>query len=67
MANVFVNLENIINLPDGCAEQSVSKLSRYCYSLEYLQSTNNLTPERKEKFLEHIIEGKLGLRKEFTQ
>ncbi|XP_077311291.1 alpha-2-macroglobulin-like protein 1 [Lithobates pipiens] len=57
MGNIFVNLENIIHLPDGCGEQSVSKLSRYCYSLEYLQSTNEITPETKEKFLEHMVEG----------
>nr|AAL87135.1 monomeric alpha-macroglobulin [Aquarana catesbeiana] len=57
MGNILVNLENIIHLPDGCGEQSVSKLSRYCYSLEYLQSVNELTRETKEKFLEHIVEG----------
>ncbi|XP_040217678.1 alpha-2-macroglobulin-like protein 1 [Rana temporaria] len=57
MGNIIVNLENILNLPDGCGEQCVSKLSRYCYSLEYLQSTNELTPETKNTFLEHIVEG----------
>ncbi|XP_072280966.1 alpha-2-macroglobulin-like protein 1 [Pyxicephalus adspersus] len=57
MGNIVVNLENLVNLPDGCGEQSISKLSRYCSSLEYLQSSNELTPETKEKFLEHLVEG----------
>ncbi|XP_073452102.1 alpha-2-macroglobulin-like protein 1 isoform X2 [Aquarana catesbeiana] len=57
MGNIIINLEHMLRLPEGCGEQSVSKLSRYCYSLEYLQSTNELTPETKEKFLEHIVEG----------
>lgn len=64
MGNIIVNLENILNLPDSCGEQSVSKLSRYCYSLEYLQSTNELTPETKNTFLEHMVEGKLGFPKQ---
>ncbi|KAM5140433.1 alpha-2-macroglobulin-like protein 1 [Mantella aurantiaca] len=56
MGNIIVNLENILDLPDGCGEQSISKLSRYCYSLEYLKSANELTPKTKENFLEHMTE-----------
>ncbi|XP_018427419.1 PREDICTED: alpha-2-macroglobulin-like protein 1, partial [Nanorana parkeri] len=57
MGHIVVNLENILPLPDGCGEQSVSKLSRYCSSLVYLQSSNELKPETKEKFLEHMVKG----------
>ncbi|XP_073452098.1 alpha-2-macroglobulin-like [Aquarana catesbeiana] len=57
MANPVENLEDIIALPDGCAEQSISKFSRYASVLDYLQSINELTPKTKEELLERLVEG----------
>ncbi|XP_018427418.1 PREDICTED: alpha-2-macroglobulin-P-like [Nanorana parkeri] len=57
MGNPIKNLEDILALPDGCAEQSISKLSRCVTALEYLQSINKLASETKEKLLEGLVEG----------
>ncbi|XP_063818174.1 alpha-2-macroglobulin-like [Pseudophryne corroboree] len=57
MANIIINLDNIVHLADGCGEQNIAKLSRYVYTMQYLQSTKELTPEHKEKGMEDIIEG----------
>ncbi|XP_077311286.1 alpha-2-macroglobulin-like isoform X2 [Lithobates pipiens] len=57
MVNPVKNLEDIIALPGGCAEQSISKFSRYVSVLDYLQSINELTPKTKEELLERLVEG----------
>ncbi|XP_075114820.1 pregnancy zone protein-like [Leptodactylus fuscus] len=54
MATVAVNLDNIINLPEGCGEQKASKMLRYGHTLEYLKNMNELTPELKDKLTESM-------------
>ncbi|XP_075072202.1 alpha-2-macroglobulin-like protein 1 [Mixophyes fleayi] len=57
MGNIVINLDNMLNLPEGCGEQNLAKLCRYAYTLQYLQSVKELTPEIKEKAMESLIKG----------
>ncbi|XP_066457781.1 alpha-2-macroglobulin-like [Eleutherodactylus coqui] len=57
MANIVARLDNLFYLPDACAEQNIAKFSRYVYTLEYLESIQELTPEKKDKALQSLIKG----------
>ncbi|XP_071987483.1 pregnancy zone protein-like isoform X2 [Engystomops pustulosus] len=57
MANAVFNLEDIFYLPDGCGEQNIAKMSRYLYTMDYLDNTNELTPERKANIVEALVKG----------
>ncbi|XP_056385122.1 alpha-2-macroglobulin-like isoform X2 [Hyla sarda] len=56
MANIILNLKDIIHLPDSCGEQNAAKFARYVYALEYLESIQELTPEKKAKIIESLVE-----------
>ncbi|KAG8551759.1 hypothetical protein GDO81_004248 [Engystomops pustulosus] len=57
MANAVINLEDIIRMPDGCGEQNMAKMSRYLHTLDYLENSNQLTPEKKATILEGLVKG----------
>ncbi|XP_073402573.1 alpha-2-macroglobulin-like protein 1 [Dendrobates tinctorius] len=57
IANVIPNLDNMIYLPDGCGEQNLAKFSRYVSTMEYLESTEQLTPETKAEAIEEMTKG----------
>ncbi|XP_044151967.1 alpha-2-macroglobulin-like protein 1 [Bufo gargarizans] len=54
MANINVNLNNLLYMPDGCGEQSAAKFLRFLYTLEYLESIHELTPEKKASIIESL-------------
>ncbi|XP_063818170.1 alpha-2-macroglobulin-like [Pseudophryne corroboree] len=56
MGNIVINLDNVVYMADGCGEQNIAKLSRYVYTMQYLQSTKELTPELKEKGVKTMTE-----------
>ncbi|XP_066455001.1 alpha-2-macroglobulin-like [Eleutherodactylus coqui] len=55
MANVVVNLDNLLLLPDGCGEQNLGKLCRSAYTLGYVDSIQELTPAKKAKIIESLV------------
>ncbi|KAM4034379.1 alpha-2-macroglobulin-like protein 1 [Anomaloglossus baeobatrachus] len=57
MANVFLNLESLIDLPDGCGEQNLAKFTSYINTMDYLESTEQLTPESKAEAIEAMSKG----------
>ncbi|KAM4034380.1 alpha-2-macroglobulin-like protein 1 [Anomaloglossus baeobatrachus] len=57
MANVILNLESLVDLPDGCGEQNMAKFTRYINSMDYLESTEQLTPESKAEAIEALSKG----------
>ncbi|XP_056385113.1 alpha-2-macroglobulin-like protein 1 [Hyla sarda] len=57
MANIVANLDDIDRMPDACAEQNAAKFARYVYTLKYLESIQELTPEQKAKSIESLVEG----------
>ncbi|XP_069836198.1 alpha-2-macroglobulin-like [Dendropsophus ebraccatus] len=57
MANIIVNWDDIVHLPDGCGEQNAAKFVRFIYTVDYLESIQELTPEKKAKAIESLIEG----------
>ncbi|XP_075699317.1 alpha-2-macroglobulin-like protein 1 [Rhinoderma darwinii] len=56
-ANIAINLDNILYMPDGCGEQNIAKFFRYVCTMEYLESVKELTPDKKAKILEALVEG----------
>ncbi|XP_053548776.1 ovostatin [Bombina bombina] len=59
------NLENLIQMPHGCAEQNLARIATIVYVLEYLNATGQLTPEILEKGKRFLAEGyirQLGFR-----
>ncbi|XP_066457777.1 alpha-2-macroglobulin-like protein 1 [Eleutherodactylus coqui] len=54
MANVAVNLDNLLRLPDGCGEQNLGKLCRIAYTLGYVDSIHELTPAKKADMIESL-------------
>ncbi|XP_063818176.1 alpha-2-macroglobulin-like isoform X2 [Pseudophryne corroboree] len=57
MANFIINLDDMLHMPEGCGEQNTAKLLRNVYSLQYLQSTKELTPQTQKKIVESLIQG----------
>ncbi|XP_063818177.1 alpha-2-macroglobulin-like [Pseudophryne corroboree] len=57
MANFIINLDDMLHMPEGCGEQNTAKILRNVYSLQYLQSTKELTPQTQKKIVESLIQG----------
>ncbi|XP_073541269.1 alpha-2-macroglobulin-like protein 1 [Phyllobates terribilis] len=57
LANVIPNLADLVYLPDGCGEQNLAKFTRYVSTMEYLESTEELTPETKAEAIQAMTEG----------
>ncbi|XP_073402575.1 alpha-2-macroglobulin-like protein 1 isoform X2 [Dendrobates tinctorius] len=57
IANVIPNLDDLFYLPDGCGEQNLAKFSSYVSTMEYLESTEQLTPETKAEAIEEMTKG----------
>ncbi|XP_073541267.1 alpha-2-macroglobulin-like protein 1 isoform X2 [Phyllobates terribilis] len=57
MTNVILNLDNLVDLPDGCGEQNLAKFTRYVSTMEYLESTEELTPETKAEAIQAMTKG----------
>ncbi|CAK7299083.1 Pregnancy zone protein [Vulpes lagopus] len=51
------NIQNLLQVPCGCGEQNMVLLSPNMYVLNYLNETQQLTPEIKSKALGYLISG----------
>ncbi|XP_073402583.1 alpha-2-macroglobulin [Dendrobates tinctorius] len=57
MGNSMQNLGNLLKLPFGCGEQNMVLFTPNIYILEYLNKTNQLTPEIRTKALSYLSTG----------
>ncbi|XP_053305998.1 ovostatin-like [Spea bombifrons] len=55
----FQNLQNLVQMPYGCGEQNLARMAPIPYVLEYLNITNQLTPELLQKATGYLTEGYL--------
>ncbi|XP_070387806.1 complement C3-like isoform X2 [Dermacentor albipictus] len=51
------NPERLMRLPTGCGEQTMTKLAPTLYALEYLKTTDRLSPQVEKKALSFIKSG----------
>ncbi|XP_066457148.1 alpha-2-macroglobulin-like isoform X1 [Eleutherodactylus coqui] len=57
MGNSMQHLGNLLQLPFGCGEQNMVLFTPNIYILDYLNNTNQLTPEIKAKALSYLNTG----------
>ncbi|XP_063819368.1 alpha-2-macroglobulin-like [Pseudophryne corroboree] len=57
MGTAMQNLGSLLQLPYGCGEQNMVLFTPNIYILEYLNKTNQLTPEIKSKALSYLTTG----------
>ncbi|XP_075699320.1 alpha-2-macroglobulin [Rhinoderma darwinii] len=57
MGTAMQNLGNLLQLPFGCGEQNMALFTPNIYILEYLNKTNQLTPEIEKKALSYLRTG----------
>ncbi|XP_037534357.1 alpha-2-macroglobulin [Nematolebias whitei] len=57
LGRALKNLDGLLQMPYGCGEQNMALLAPNIYILEYLQSTQQLTPAIKEKASNFLTSG----------
>ena len=57
MGPVAKNLDNLLRLPTGCGEQTMTSFAPDVFVYNYLENTNQLTTEVKEKALMYMQKG----------
>ncbi|KAM4743098.1 pregnancy zone protein-like isoform 2-T3 [Anableps anableps] len=57
MGRALRNLDGLLQMPYGCGEQNMALLAPNIYILEYLQSSQQLTPAIKEKASNFLTSG----------
>ena len=57
MGPVVKNLENLLRLPTGCGEQTMSSFAPDVFVSNYLENTNQLTTEIKDKAVMYMQKG----------
>ncbi|XP_017163865.1 alpha-2-macroglobulin-like isoform X2 [Poecilia reticulata] len=57
MGRALKNIDDLLRMPYGCGEQNMALLAPNIYILEYLQSSQQLTPAIKEKASNFLTSG----------
>ncbi|XP_063290776.1 alpha-2-macroglobulin-like protein 1 [Pelobates fuscus] len=57
MGNAISNIGHSLRLPTGCGEQNMALFAPNIYIMQYLQSTNQLTPELSKQTLAYLTTG----------
>lgn len=57
MGRALRNIDKLLRMPYGCGEQNMALLAPNIYILEYLKSTDQLTPAIKEKSDKFLTSG----------
>ncbi|XP_041665327.1 alpha-2-macroglobulin-like [Cheilinus undulatus] len=57
MGRAMENLDGLLQMPYGCGEQNIALLAPNIYILKYLQDTDQLTPDIKQKGTSHLTSG----------
>lgn len=58
LGSTMQNIQNLLQMPYGCGEQNMVLFAPNIYVLNYLNETQQLTPEIKSKAIGHLINGK---------
>lgn len=58
MGAALENIDQLLQMPFGCGEQNMVKFVPNMFVVQYLEKTNQVTPEIKEKAIEYINSGK---------
>lgn len=57
MGRALKNLDGLLKMPHGCGEQNMALLAPNIYILQYLKSTQQLTPAIKQKAYNFLTSG----------
>uniref|UniRef100_A0A3Q3XBL7 Alpha-macroglobulin receptor-binding domain-containing protein n=1 Tax=Mola mola TaxID=94237 RepID=A0A3Q3XBL7_MOLML len=57
MGRSLQHLDGLLRMPYGCGEQNMALLAPNIYILDYLENTNQLTPEIEEKAIGYLLSG----------
>ncbi|XP_033028841.1 alpha-2-macroglobulin-like protein 1 [Lacerta agilis] len=57
MGAALENIDKLLQMPYGCGEQNMVKFVPNIFVLQYLEKTNQVTPEIKEKAIEYMKSG----------
>ena len=57
LGRALKNLDGLLQMPYGCGEQNMALLAPNIYILQYLQSTQQLTPNIMEKAAKFLTSG----------
>ncbi|XP_060787098.1 alpha-2-macroglobulin-like protein 1 [Neoarius graeffei] len=57
MGRALQNLASLLAMPYGCGEQNMLRFAPNIYILDYLESTNQLTPETRSEAENYLITG----------
>ncbi|XP_060786982.1 alpha-2-macroglobulin-like [Neoarius graeffei] len=57
MGRALQNLDSLLAMPYGCGEQNILRFAPNIYILDYLKSTNQLTPEIRRKAQNYLLSG----------
>ncbi|XP_060124957.1 alpha-2-macroglobulin-like protein 1 [Zootoca vivipara] len=57
MGAALENIDQLLQMPFGCGEQNMVKFVPNIFVLQYLEKTNQVTPEIKEKAIEYMKSG----------
>ncbi|XP_053226653.1 alpha-2-macroglobulin-like protein 1 isoform X2 [Podarcis raffonei] len=57
MGAALENIDQLLQMPFGCGEQNMVKFVPNIFILHYLEKTNQVTPEIKEKAIEYMKSG----------
>lgn len=57
MGRAMKNVDNLLRMPYGCGEQNMALLAPNIYILQYLTSTDQLTPAIEEKSNKFLTSG----------
>ncbi|XP_060786984.1 alpha-2-macroglobulin-like [Neoarius graeffei] len=57
MGRALQNLASLLAMPYGCGEQNILRFAPNIYILDYLKSTNQLTPEIRRKAQNYLLSG----------
>lgn len=58
LGRALKNLDGLLRMPYGCGEQNIAVLSPNIYILQYLESTNQLTAEIRDRAADFLQNGK---------
>ena len=59
MGPSLTDLDKLLAMPYGCGEQNMLKFAPNIYIMQYLTSTNQLTPEIENRAKEYMVSGKM--------
>ena len=60
MGPTLSNLDQLLRLPTGCGEQNMIKFAPNIFVMQYLQATDQITDELRQKALGYMKTGRIN-------